>query len=58
MKITTSFNLIDGSLVWLENGLATILYRSALSANREKTDTPRDRLITKFSKRQYTVENG
>jgi hypothetical protein len=35
-----------------------ILYRSALSANKEKTDTPRERLIIKFSKRQYIVENG
>ncbi len=52
INITTIFNLFDGSFAWLENGLAMILYRSALSANKEKTDTPRERLIIKFSKRQ------
>ena len=35
-----------------EKGLAMILYRSALSASKENTDTPRDRLIMKFSNRQ------
>lgn len=58
IKMKTVFNLIDGSFAWLENGVTIILYRSALRANREKTLTPNERLIIKFSKRQYDVGNG
>ena len=49
---TIVFNLFEGSLAWLENGVTIILYRSALRANRENTETPSDKLIMKFSKRQ------